>query len=86
MRPGNGDRGRFHRQGKDCHEIAMYFVMKFRGTKKLKSDSYSMGVKETMHWVPIDELDKYKAFPVFMKNYLQSEHIGIEHIITDERV
>lgn len=80
------EKGGSFRRGMDCHEIAMYFVMKPRGTKELKSDSYTMGVKETMHWIPIDELDKYNAFPVFMKNYLQSEHIGIEHIITDERV
>ena len=33
----------------------------------------------------IYELDKYKAFPSFMKEYLQTEHTGIEHIITDER-
>ena len=35
--------------------------------------------------IPIEELDKYKAFPSFMKEYLSKEHIGIEHIITDER-
>ena len=38
-------------------------------------------------WViqPIKELDKYKAFPSFMKDYLSKEHFGIEHIVTDER-
>ena len=38
-----------------------------------------------MHWLPIKELDKYKAFPSFMKDYLSKEHFGIEHIVTDER-
>ena len=70
----------------DCHEISLYFMMKPRGTKQLHSESYVMGVKETMHWISIDELSKCKAFPTFMKAYLQSEHCGIEHIITDERV
>ena len=70
----------------DCHEIALYFMMKPRGTKKLNSNSFTRGIKETMHWIPINELDNYKAFPSFMKSYLQSEHCGIEHIITDERV
>lgn len=42
--------------------------------------------KETMHLVPIDELDKCKAYPTFMKEYLRSGHEGVEHIITDERV
>lgn len=72
-------------KGMDCHEIALYFLMKPRGTRELQSDSYTHGVKENMHWLPITELDKYKAYPTFMKDYLQSDHIGIEHIITDER-
>ena len=43
------------------------------------------GVKENMYWIPINELDNYKAFPTFMKDYLCREHVGIEHIVTDER-
>ena len=71
----------------DCHEIALYYVMKPRGSKKLKSNSYTQGARESMHWIPIEELDKYKAFPTFMKEFLQSEHNGgIEHIVTDERI
>lgn len=73
-------------KGMDCHEIAFYFMMKPRGTKALKSDSYTQGVKETMHWLPISELDNYKAFPCFMKDYLQTKHTGVEHIVSDERV
>ena len=45
-----------------------------------------MGVKETMHWIPVEDIHKYKAFPSFMKEYLQSGYNGIKHIITDERV
>lgn len=72
--------------GLECHEIALYFKMKPRGTRQLHSESYTMGVRETMHWLPLEKLDQYKAFPTFMKAYLQSDHCGIEHIITDERV
>ncbi len=32
-----------------------------------------------------DEEIKAKAFPTFMKEYLRKEHIGVEHIVTDER-
>ena len=71
--------------GLDCHEISLYFLMKPRGTQELNSNSTIFGVKENMYWIPIEELDKYKAFPSFMKEYLSKEHIGIEHIITDER-
>lgn len=69
----------------NCHEISFYFRMKQRGTKELHSNSYIYGVKEEMHWIPIKDLDKYKAFPSFLKEYLSKEHSGIEHIITDER-
>lgn len=72
-------------QGMDCHEVCLYFLMKSRGTKELHSDSYTHGVKEEMHWIPIEELDKYKAFPSFMKEYLGKKHHGVEHIVTDER-
>ena len=73
-------------KGLECHEISLYFVMKPRGTKELHSNSYTLGVRENMHWLPVAELDRYKAFPTFMKDYLQTEHVGIEHIVTDERV
>ena len=72
-------------KGLDCHEICFYFLMKPRGTKELNSNSYTFGVREEMHWIPISDLDKYKAFPSFLKEYLSREHSGTEHIVTDER-
>ena len=72
-------------KGMECHEIALYYLMKPRGTKVLHSDSYTMGVRETMHWIPIEKIGQYKAFPTFLKDYLLSDHDGIEHIVTDER-
>lgn len=38
-----------------------------------------------MHWIPIGDLDKYKAFPTFLKEYLENPQDGIVHIVTDER-
>ena len=72
-------------KGLDCHEISFYFLMKPRGTQELNSNSYTCGVKETMHWIPIEDLEKYTAYPSFMKDYLSRKHSGIEHIVTDER-
>lgn len=72
-------------KGLECHEICFYYLMKPRGTKELNSNSYTFGVKEEMHWVPIRDLGKHKSFPSFLKEYLGKEHSGIEHIITDER-
>ncbi len=73
-------------KGMECHETALYYMMKPRGTKVLHSDSYTNGVKETMHWIPIEKIGCYKAFPTFLKDYLLSDHNGIEHIVTDERI
>lgn len=69
----------------DCHEVAFYYIMKPRGNRELKSESYTMGVRESMHWIPLEKLGEYKAFPSFISEYLQTEHRGIEHIVTDER-
>lgn len=69
----------------DCHEISFYFLMKPKGSKELNSNSYSHGAKEEMFWIPIKELNKHKAFPSFLYDYLHKEHNGIEHIITDNR-
>lgn len=78
----HGDGGTL--DGLDCHEVSFYFLMKPRGTQELNSNSTVFGVKEEMHWIPIKDLDKYKAFPSFMKDYLAKEHTGIEHIVTHE--
>lgn len=68
-----------------CHEVAFYYLMKPRGSKELCSNSYTCGVKEEMHWIPIEDLDKHKAFPKFLKTYLREIPEGIVHIVTDER-
>ena len=45
-------------EGRECHEIALYFLMKPRGTQELNSNSYTQGVKENMYWLPIDKLNE----------------------------
>lgn len=73
-------------KGLDCHEISFYFLMRSRGSRELNSDSFTrFGDKEEMHWIPIAELDKHKAFPTFLKDYLSKPHDHIEHIITNEK-
>ena len=73
-------------EGYACHEIAFYYLMKSRGTKELNSESYSCyGSREEMCWLPIAELDQYRAFPAFMKDYLQNLSDGVVHIVTNER-
>lgn len=72
-------------EGYSCHEIAFYYLMKSRGTKELNSESYSCyGAQEEMCWLPIKELDKYKAYPSFMKDYLQNPSDSVVHVVTRE--
>jgi len=73
-------------KGLNCHEICFYFLMKPRGTQELHSSSMTHGVKEEMCWISIEDLDKHKAFPLFMKDYLSKDHNGIEHVVSDERI
>lgn len=72
-------------EGYNCHEIAFYFLMKSRGTQKLNSNSFSGGFKESMHWLSINDLSKYKAFPAFFIEKLPNMPNYVEHIVTDER-
>ena len=58
--------------------------MKSRGTKELHSNSYSQGVREYMHWLPIDKLKDYVAYPSFFEDKLHKVKDSVEHIVTCE--
>lgn len=68
--------------GLKCHEVAFYYIMKPRGTQKLNSNSYTQGVREHMHWLPIDKLDRYTAYPTFFREKLLNIKDSVEHIVT----
>ena len=72
-------------KGLECHEICFYFLMKPRGTKELNSNSYTLGVKEEMYWIPINDLASYNTFPKFFSKYLSEKHSEVVHIVTDDR-
>ena len=71
-------------EGKECHEIAFYYLMKPKGSFELNSNSYTQGVKENMYWIPIYKLGDYRAYPTFFKDKLKNIKDGIEHIVTYE--
>lgn len=70
--------------GLKCHEIAFYFLMKSRGTQELNSNSYTQGVREYMHWLPIKKLKDYIAYPSFFAEKLSDICDSVEHIVTYE--
>ena len=69
-------------EGRECHEIALYFLMKPRGTQELNSNSYTKGVKENMYLLPIDKLNEYRAYTTFFREKLKDLKNEIQHIIT----
>ena len=70
----------FH--GLQCYEIAFYFLMKSRGSKEIKSDSYGLCGKEFMNWIPISDLCDIKAYPAFFAEKLKNMPKKVEHIVT----
>ena len=71
--------------GLKCHEIAFYFLMKPNGTRNLTCNSITQtGERENLHWIPVDRLGEYKAFPIFLKDKINNIGNTIEHIITRE--
>lgn len=72
-------------EGKECHEIAMYFTMKSRGTKELHSDSYCPMGKEYLKWIPFNELKNITVYPAFFADRIEEAIKGLGHFVTDER-
>lgn len=79
-----GDGGTL-KKGVKCHELCFYYLMKPRGTKELNSNSSTTGgVREFMHWLPINKLENYEAHPKFFIEELQKIKDHVKHIITKE--
>lgn len=75
-------------EGKECHGVEFYYLMKPRGTRDLGGNHAGagmMGGEEKMYWLPIDQLDNYHIVPSFFKEKLTNLGREIEHIISDER-
>ncbi len=73
------------KKGVKCHEICFYFLMKSRGTKELKSDSFATdGIREFMYWLPIEKLENYEAHPKFFIEEVSKIGEHVKHIITNE--
>ena len=72
----------FSESDKYFHGIELFFLMKPRGTREgLVCKSHGMdGAKESLHWLPLNEMAEMKLFPEFFKTRLHSLPSGIEMI------
>ena len=72
----------------DCQVVELYFLMKSRGRRKAKCESYAWnGEKEEIRWIPIDELPGTDVRPDFLRTRVKEirDGSGIIHIVNDER-
>jgi ADP-ribose pyrophosphatase YjhB (NUDIX family) len=67
------------------HEIVFYYLMKENFNMDLFCKSFTDQAKESLHWLPIGNLDKTIIIPEFFKTKLLDNMIGIEHIISKGR-
>lgn len=73
-------------EGLDCHCLEFYFLMKSKGNKDLKSVSYNWDdEREEMHWILIDEIEKYNIKPSFLKEKIKDilNSKSVLHIVTE---
>jgi len=67
---------------KDCHEIALYFLMKPKGIKIFDHECLTAGdIKQTVTWLPIEKLNNYELYPHFFKDKLLTMSDIIQHIV-----
>lgn len=74
-------------EGLQCHEVAMYYLMKPKGKKQDFSESQTTsGIREKAVWLPLEKLEEYTVYPSYIKEYLAlKEPRPIQHLVIDER-
>lgn len=70
--------------GRFCHEVSFYFLMKYDG-QSVRSGSVTMeGFKEEVVWLDLDCYEAYPAFPKFLKDLKYEIPDTVQHIIDYE--
>lgn len=73
-------------KGMDCHEIAFYFLMKPRGSRDVICQSIGFGgEKESLHWLPVKDIKKYKLYPNFIYEKISNLPQTLEFVSEDRR-
>jgi ADP-ribose pyrophosphatase YjhB (NUDIX family) len=66
------------------HEIVLFFYLKTKNQlDKLENNIFNEEYGEvTLHWLPINDLDKINLFPEFFKTELKNNSNNIKHIVS----
>ncbi|MCR4734820.1 MAG: NUDIX domain-containing protein [Treponema sp.] len=71
-----------------CHTIEFYYLMKSRGKKDAKCETYGWNnAKEEISWISLDQLAQTDVKPEFLRYRIKDilEGKGLIHIVNDER-
>lgn len=75
----------FEINGTNHHELVFFYLLRNVSEMNVLENSYTdQGAKETLHWLPLLDLDKYYIVPKFIKTALLKDISGIEHIISKD--
>lgn len=71
-----------------CHVIEFYYLMKSRGNKDAKCETYGWNnEKEEIYWIPLEKLPETDVRPGFLRYRMKEilEGKGLIHIVNDDR-
>lgn len=67
------------------HEIVFFYLMKSNTDINIGEHTYTdQGEQETLHWLPIRDLNQINIVPDFLKSSLSNDLEGIMHIVSSE--
>ncbi|MDF2538122.1 MAG: hydrolase [Herbinix sp.] len=66
------------------HEIAFFYLMKNNAEMNISNNSFTDQQKETLHWLPLNDLNKINLVPEFLKTKSFDNITSTEHIISKE--
>ena len=83
----------FSLKGLDCHELCFYYLMKPKGKMELGCQGETLSDGESLYWIPVSDLDKYRIIPKCLGTFIQkiytnidtpNTHVSnIEHMVTN---
>jgi ADP-ribose pyrophosphatase YjhB (NUDIX family) len=67
------------------HEIVFFYTIKNTNAINISENSFTdQGSKETLHWLPLNELKNINVVPEILKNKSLTNFTRLEHIISKE--
>lgn len=73
----------FTYDGMQKHEVAFYYLMKEKRSE-IAEGTQSDYARETLHWIPVEELPATEIVPGFLKTALQNIPENVRHFVTEE--